>query len=581
MDNYCSEAEGRGEPARESTAAVFAISGRDNHGFEGDSGNLKQPPPPARAERGEGAQHPSGYNWQDSATPKKVPLDGEEQPKVTCQMVAALVMSLTQLAIGTIYGFPGVTLPELTDPNTTGLFLDTTQAANYVYSRTTTNTTTNAAATVAAAFTSTSTTFTIGSMADLGGFFGSALGSVLLLKFGQRMSLLLGLPVTAGAWCVLVFSQTPTLIQSMRFVVGLTGSFMLPAGTMYMLEISHKKLRGLLFGIVTTSRQVGVLFVYAVSCLNLGWRYTGLVCAGVSLVPVVGLFFLPNSPRWLATHGRVDEAEKALMFYRGKLYDWKHEMNAITDQVGQNARQNNGFLAQLRIMREPSTMRTLAVLIFISLLCNFSGYTVLVAYAVPILQSANVNLDVYVSAVVIGAARVSGTLVHLTIVDKMGRKPLLISAYTVCGFSMAVLGCFLYIRDNFGYEYIDHIGWIPLASLVVYVFFTGVGQPVVFILQGELLPTAFRAAGVSMVMILVFLGSFAAIRTYSLMSGVMGEHGAFWFYGGICLTIATVGCLALPETSGRSLEEITGKEHQRMRKATENSFKLGTTNSKV
>ncbi|XP_037801192.1 facilitated trehalose transporter Tret1-2 homolog isoform X2 [Penaeus monodon] len=569
MDNYCSEAEGRGVPARESTATVFAFSGRDNHGFEGESDNLKQPLPPGRDDfnirmtdhetesrsptgGGEGLQHPSGDKWQDSATSKKVPLDDEEQPKVTCQMVAALVMSLTQLAIGTIYGFPGVTLPELTDPNTADLFLDTTQAASY------------------------------GSMADLGGFFGSALGTVLLLKFGQRVSLLLGLPVTAGAWCVLVFSQTPTLIQSMRFVVGLTGSFMLPAGTMYMLEISHKKLRGLLFGIVTTSRQAGVLFVYAVGCLNLGWRYTGLVCAGVSLVPVIGLFFLPNSPRWLVTHGRVDEAEKALTFYRGKLYDRKHEINAILDQVGQNARQNNGFLAQLRIMREPSTMRTLAVLIFISLLCNFSGYTVLVAYAVPILQSANVNLDVYVSAVVIGAARVGGTLVHLTVVDKMGRKPLLISAYTVCGLSMAVLGCFLYIRDNFGYEYVDHIGWIPLASLVVFVFFTGVGQPVVFILQGELLPTAFRAAGVSIVMILVFLGSFAAIRTYSLMSAVMGEYGAFWFYGGICLSIATVGCLALPETSGRSLEEITtGKEHQSMRNITKNSLKLETTNSKV
>lgn len=421
----------------------------------------------------------------------------------------------------------------------------------------------------------------LGSMADLGGFFGSAIGTVLLLKFGQRVSLLLGLPVTAGAWCLLVFSQTPTLIQSMRFVVGLTGSFMLPAGTMYMLEISHRKLRGLLFGIVTTSRQAGTLLVYAVGCLNLGWRYTGLVCAGVSLVPVIGLFFLPNSPRWLVTHGRVDEAERALTFFRGKLYDWKHEMNAITEQVGQNAQENNGFRAQFRIMREPSTMRTIAVLIFISLLCNFSGYTVLVAYTVPILQSANVNLDAYVSAVMIGAGRVAGTLVHLAVVDKMGRKPLLISAYTLCGLSIAVLGGYLYVRDNFGYGYVEHIGWIPLASLVVYVFFTGVGQPVVFILQGELLPTTLRAAGVSIIMILVFLGSFAAIRTFSLMSAVMGESGVFWFYGGICLTIATVGCLALPETSGRSLEEITGKQHQGMQKATGNSLKLGTTNAKV
>ncbi|XP_042872933.1 facilitated trehalose transporter Tret1-2 homolog [Penaeus japonicus] len=500
---------------------------------------------------GEGPRHSSGDRWQDKVTAQKGPLNDEAQPKVTRQMVAALMMSLSHLAIGTIYGYPGVTLPELTDPGTPDLFLDTTQAANF------------------------------GSLADLGGFFGSVLGIILLLKFGQRVSLLVGLPVAAGAWCVLAFSQTAETIQAMRFMVGLIGSFMLPAGSMYMLEVSHKKLRGLLFGIVTTSRQAGVLFVYAVGSLGLGWRNTGLVCAGVTLVPVVGLLFLPNSPRWLVTQGRVDEAQKALTFYRGKLYDWVHEMSAITDQVGQDAQQNNGFLAQLRLMRDPSSLRTLALLIFISLLCNFSGYIVIVAYVVPILQSANVNLDAYISAIVVGAARVAGTLVHLAVVDKMGRKPLLTSSYTFCAICMAVLGGFFYVRANFGFEYVKHLGWMPLTALVIFIFFTGVGQPVVFILQGELLPTSFRATGVSVIMILVFLGSFAAIRTYSLMSALVGEHGAFWFYGGMCLTIALVGCLALPETSGRSLEEITGKQRQRLRKITENSQNMDAPSSKV
>lgn len=103
MDTYCSEAEGRGAPARESTTSVFSISGRENHGFEGDSDDLKQPSPAGRDDfnigetdretasrspsgAGEGPQHPSGDKWQDSTTSKRAPFDDEDQPKITRQV---------------------------------------------------------------------------------------------------------------------------------------------------------------------------------------------------------------------------------------------------------------------------------------------------------------------------------------------------------------------------------------------------------------------------------------------------------------------------------------------------------------
>ncbi|XP_037801166.1 facilitated trehalose transporter Tret1-2 homolog [Penaeus monodon] len=471
---------------------------------------------------------PVSKGCQDTLKLQKDLADGQKQLEITCQVLAALLISLVHLGIGTTYGFSGVMLPELTDRGTSDLFLDESQAAFF------------------------------SSLSDLGGFFGSVLSMALLMRLGHRVLLLLGLPISACAWLGLAFAQTPTMLQTMRFIVGLTGSFTLPAGNMYILEVSHKTLRGLLFGLVTTSRQAGVLFVYAIGSLGLGWRTTALICSGVAILPVVGLLFLPNSPRWLITQGLFTEAQKSLTFYRGALYDSEPEMNAIMDQVGENGPEKNSIRAQLRIMTEPSTLKTLLLLLFISLLYNFSGYNVLIAYIVPILQSASIDMDAYVSAMLIGAVRVAGTVIHLTVVDRMGRKPLLVSSYVSCALCIACLGGYFYFQSISGY--VNYFGWVPLTSLVIFVLFTGVGQPVIFILQGELLPTSFRATGVSLILCLVFLGSFTAIRTYSLASAFMGEHGTFWLYGGVCFVIALVSAVSLPETRGRSLEEITQRK---------------------
>lgn len=395
-------------------------------------------------------------------------------------------------------------------------------------------------------------------MADLGGFFGSVLNMALLMRLGHRVLLLLSLPISACAWLGAAFAHTPAMLQTMRFIVGLTGSFTLPAGNMYILEVSHKKLRGLLFGLVTTSRQAGNLLIYAIGSLGLGWRTTTLICAGVAILPVPGLLFLPNSPRWLITQGLLSEAQKSLTFYRGALYDSEPEMNAIMEQIGENGPEKNSIMAQLRMMADPSTLKTLLLLLFISLLYNFTGYNVLIAYIVPILQSANIPMDAYVSAMLIGAVRVAGTVVHLAVVDRMGRKPLLVLSYVSCAFCIACLGGYFFVQNTSGY--VNSFNWVPLTSLVIFVFFTGVGQPVIFILQGELLPTSLRATGVSLILCLVFLGSFTAIRTYSLALAFMGEHGTFWLYGGVCLVIAVVSVLGLPETRGRSLEEITERK---------------------
>ncbi|XP_027233197.2 facilitated trehalose transporter Tret1-2 homolog [Penaeus vannamei] len=454
-----------------------------------------------------------------------------QKVKYTWQVVATLVMSLIHLSVGTIYGYPGVMLPELTDPSTTDIFLSTNEAALF------------------------------SSLSSLGAGFGAILGGVFLVRLGQRTTLLIGVPLTAAAWLGLAFAGVPWLIHAMRCVLGITTGFIAPATGIYILEISHKKSRGVFYGVLTTVRQMGFLCVYALGSSDLGWRNVSLVCAGIALVPFLALFFLPNAPRWLVTQNRVEEARKSLAFFRGKDYDSTSELKAITDQVGQHAEQNKSFITQVKMMMEPATLRTLALLVVISVLSTLSGYIIVTTYTVTILQSTQGDLDAYISTIIIGAVRVGGTLVHLAVIDRFGRKPLLVASFALGTLCVAGLGGYFYIQNTTGDA--SYLGWLPLTCMVVLIFCMGIGQPVVSIVQGELLPTTVRAAGVSLIMILLFLAGFVLIQTYPLLSGALGEHGAFWLYSGASLALVLVGGLRLPETRGRSLEEISGRRERR------------------
>ncbi|XP_045101475.1 sugar transporter ERD6-like 9 [Portunus trituberculatus] len=219
------------------------------------------------------------------------------------QAMATLVMALIQIQAGTAFSFSGVTLPQMTDSTTQDIFLDPHQAALF------------------------------GSLVNLGAVAGTCLSWPLLVRLGQRRTLLFGLPFSLLAWFTLVFSPTTWVLQLARFILGLTMSMLTPAANLYLLEISHRKIRGRLLGTMTLSRNLGSLVVTLVGSLSLSWRYVGLLCSTFSVLPILGVFFLPNSPRWLITQNRMDEAYSALVFFRKADYDPLPELHAITEQV--------------------------------------------------------------------------------------------------------------------------------------------------------------------------------------------------------------------------------------------------------
>lgn len=397
--------------------------------------------------------------------------------------------------------------------------------------------------------------FLAGSLAFLGGIVGALASGPLMVRFGRRIAALITLPISVASWFALSFAPNAVVLLFTRFFMGLTNGCVNPASNAYVPEITHKSLRGKFFGIIILMKQIGSVIVAALGLLKIDWRHMGFICSVVPTLGFIGLIFLPNSPRWLVTRGRVSEARDSLVYFRGQHFDIEPELEAIRNQVeGTNKTKTNSW-QQLKQVFDPLNFRRFLLVATMIILFGFSGNHVLITYLVPIFQASKSSVDPYTSALICMTIIPLGCFVELHLVDKMGRRILLMISFTVCSLCMIVFGVYFYLLEHAS---VDNIGWLPLTSVVVFVVFASIGQPVLFILQGELLPTTCRSIGVSLYITLFMLSTFLSSTTYPYLTEALSTHGTFWVYSGCCAAIVLLSYTALPETRGRSLEEITG-----------------------
>nr|XP_053635094.1 facilitated trehalose transporter Tret1-like [Cherax quadricarinatus] len=480
---------------------------------------------------------PKDKRSQQRETPKEDIHSSEEEGKsaVAPQVVASVLAALTHVALGTIIGLPGVILPQLTDRHSSDLYLGINQVALF------------------------------GSLIHIGGIFGSMVGGVLNVHVGQRITLLISMPMTLVLWVALFFTNAVWLLLFLRTLLGAVQGLVGAASGNYVVEISQKDIRGRLTGFTDTGRQVGFLLVYIVGSLDLTWREVMLVCGCVTAIPpFIGFLFMPDSPRWLVTKGRLDEARKALSFFRGPHYNCQLEYDDIIHQFEQTTNNKMGFMDQLHQMREPSVFRRLVFLVFLMVAVQFTGNMSIATYVVPIFQATNSNMNSYTSAILIGGIRVVGTVISQLVVDRMSRRFMLIGPCLACTATLLTLGGY-FCAQNQGLD-ISNIGWLPLTALMVYTPFVCIIQAAITILRAEILPTSIRAFSAAIVYVFFFTGMFVATFTFPAMVATIGEYGAFWSYAAACLLIALVVGHILPDTSGLSLEQIDdlfryGKKH--------------------
>jgi len=264
------------------------------------------------------------------------------------------------------------------------------------------------------------------------------------------------------------------------------------------------------------------------------------------------------------SRGRVVEAEAAMRRIRGIPWGISRQENLEQDMetmITPEAKQDtsSGWKGTLIFLKRPEAYKPLLIMNAFFFFQQFSGVFVLIFYAVTIAKEAGVNFDSYMAAVIIGVSRLIMTVVISFASRRYGRR-VLCNVSGVC-MTLSIGGLSLYLTLTYDRILAEATyGWWPIVALVMYILSSTVGfLTLPWAMIGEVFPVRIRgpASGVTTCMAYVF--SFVILKMYPEMKHLWGNHGLFTFYTTIALAGTVCMYVYLPETRGRTLQQI--EEH--------------------
>lgn len=277
---------------------------------------------------------------------------------------------------------------------------------------------------------------------------------------------------------------------------------------------------------------------------QMGWRWmfwAGGVPAGLFFL---FMFFVPESPRWLAVKGSYTRAGNIFTRIMGREHA-ATELESIKVASQQSAVQKAG----LRPLLHPRLRKVLVIGIVLAVFQQWCGINVIFNYAQEIFSAAGYDVsDILMNIVVTGVTNVIFTLVGMQLVDKIGRRALLLLG--ACGLTL--------IYATLGACYFAGVQGVVMLALVVLAIacYAMTLAPVVWVVLSEIFPTRIRGAAMAVATFALWTACTLLTYTFPLLNSGLGAAGTFWVYGAICLAGFIFVRIMLPETKGKSLEEI-------------------------
>lgn len=378
---------------------------------------------------------------------------------------------------------------------------------------------------------------------------GAASAGVLSDKYGRRKMLLVSAAIFAVSAIAAAIPQSLMEFSAARFAGGLGIGVASVLSPLYIAEMSPADIRGRLVSINQLAIVIGILLAYFISWMLAGigmssWRWMFASAAVPSVLFLLALLAVPESPRWLVKEGRRSDA-LAVLQRVNSASDADSELASIERAV---AEESGSVLDLFKgALRKP-----LFIAVALAILQQITGVNTILFYGSVIFteqvgnQSASAAL---LANVVVGITNLVFTIVSLAIIDRIGRRPVLMLAAGGMGTALVVLGVLFKVSSGSAYAI--------LAVILVYVAFFAVGMgPGVWVVMSELFPTRLR--GRAMATATVALWGACTVLTFTFLSLVnaVGAYGAFWIYAAICFFTFGFVWKSVPETKGRTLEEI-------------------------
>ncbi|XP_075978584.1 solute carrier family 2 member nebulosa isoform X2 [Anticarsia gemmatalis] len=395
----------------------------------------------------------------------------------------------------------------------------------------------------------------ISSITNLGAAFICIPIGIIMDMIGRKTTmLLLVIPFTLG-WLLITFASSVGMLIAGRFITGLAGGAFCVTAPAYTSEIAQDSIRGTLGSYFQLMITVGILFAYAVGSYTSVFVFN-ILCTLIPIVFAVVFFFMPESPNFLVTKGKIDEARAALVRLRGSAYDVDYELNNLKYKAD-DAKTNP--VSYMTAISKKTAIKAIIICYCLMLSQQLSGINAVIFNASQIFEDAGATIPSAVATIIIGVIQVVATFGSSLVVDKLGRRILLMSSALIMCVCSTTLGVYFFLQDTHGAEssIVQAITWLPLVSLSLFIvaFSIGLG-PIPWMMAGELCTIDIKAFVSSTAGTLNWLLSFTVTSTFASLNSAIGAGQVFWIFAGIMLISFVFVFAVIPETKGKSVDEI-------------------------
>ena len=394
----------------------------------------------------------------------------------------------------------------------------------------------------------------VASINKVGGVTGAFMGSSSVAYLGSKNTILVTLILMCLKWLCLTITyivNSVIWLYIFRFVGGITSSMAYCSFSLYLSEVTEPAIRGTLISISVSGLNFGILFSTIIESyvdIKVSIPIYLIIC----LIGIALFLYLPDSPYYCISNCNIAKAEQSIAQYFSDS-SIREKMNEIKDFVNVNS--GIGLKSKILIMLKPEMKKSIVLIILLFALPMMCGSVVLLYYMQIIITDSkshlispkNLVICIMIICIITGASSVK-------LMDRIGRKILLISSSTGVAAALIGLGLYFYLMND---DNAENLQWSPIVCICLFhaTFVLGL-KPVPHAVLSEIFPSSIKSMMPCVANLTASSFGFISVKSYQPMLDFMGYANLFLIYAGFSLLLVPTAIYLLPETKGKSLVQI-------------------------
>ncbi|CAH1155580.1 unnamed protein product [Phaedon cochleariae] len=437
------------------------------------------------------------------------------------QYLAAILADLALLTDGMHYGWPSPTLPQILNNTNSTLCISQDQG------------------------------LWLAVMPLLGSTIGALIAANIVDCFGRRKTILATAIPFFTAWFMVAAATSPVWLYIARFIAGVADGVSFTVVPMYIGEIADATVRGMLGSSCSVMWIVGFLLINIIGSY-LSISNTAIVSSLVPICALVTFFWMPESPYYLIMKERIDEAQSSLRKLR-RTEKVDDELERMRTSI-QSKNKNTGRILDLFSIK--SNRKALFIVTGLRGFQQFSGTTAITFYAQTIFKEAGDDISPHHASMIYFSVQLLVTILSSSLVDKAGRKPLLIVSMIGTAIALFLEGTYFYVKTETDID-TSSFGYVPVIVLIVFVIVFSLGmQSIPLLILGEMFPTSVKAYALCLADIHYSIMASIASKFLQITKDKYGMFVTFFGFTIFSIMGLIFIILVVPETKGKNLEEI-------------------------